>query len=98
MVSLEPEEYGAIPRLRPGDVVRIGTDIAVITDASVAGTSWLYLIAGAPRAQSVPTYSAAWGRIGTGRKWAWYQIQEFDEVLSLGPFHEYFDSDVAEEV
>lgn len=67
---------GGQPYLKPGDVVKIMGTIAVI--AKVASG-----------AHCMPTYSIQFAVPNPGGLHnAWWQICEFDEIVSLGPFHD----------
>lgn len=89
--SLHLEDCGASPRLRPGDVVRVGTHIGVISESQVVvdgcGCNWDDVKPVKYHANR-PSYSIKW-RTGTGLKSAWWQTPELDAVVKLGPFHGY---------
>jgi hypothetical protein len=87
---LSAEQPGEMPRLRPGDVVRVNDDIGVISqaevviDGSTRNWDWHGEIVSHG---NVPTYAVQF-RSGTGHKTAWWTTTEFDEIVSLGPFHD----------
>jgi len=84
----EPENMGDVPRFRPGDAIRIGDEIGVIVKAIVVvdgqSCNWdrVRIMRGGG---SIPSYSVEWKSDSRLRS-AWWQAQEFDELIQIGPF------------
>ena len=86
--TVTAESAGSMPRLRPGDVIRVGKNIGVITKAHVVidgsrqDWDWDGNSPGVGFINNTPTYSVTF-RSGTGRKAAWWLVEELDEMGSI---------------